>query len=179
MKQKQSQHKPRYIAFVAASLDGRISLSSKHPPDWTSKEDWEFFQKSLLRVDAVVVGRRTYLAAADQLRKRNTFVLSRRLKTFTRRGTITFVNPTNVNLTKLLEKYKSVAVLGGGAVYNFILENKLLDEIFLTIEPLIFGRGKEMFLGGTRTTRVSLLSAKRLNRKGTLLLHYQINHQQP
>ncbi|HEY4527877.1 MAG TPA: dihydrofolate reductase family protein, partial [Candidatus Paceibacterota bacterium] len=75
-------------------------------------------------------------------------------------------------------KYKTVAVLGGGAVYRFMLESGLLDEIFITVEPLIFGRGKEMFVGGTRTTRVSLLSVKRLNRAGTLLLHYQINHQQ-
>ena len=84
-----------------------------------------------------------------------------------------------MNLPKLLEGYKSVAVLGGGAVYQFMLENRLLDEIFVTIEPLIFGRGKEMFVGGTKTTRVSLLSVKRLNRTGTLLLHYQINPQQP
>jgi dihydrofolate reductase len=177
MKQKQLQHRPRYIAFVAASIDGRISLSSKHPPDWTSKEDWDFFQKSLSRIDTVVVGRHTYQSVAARLRKRNTFVLSSRPKTLVRRGTVTFVNPANVSLPKLLGGYKSVAILGGGAVYRFMLEQGLLDEIFVTVEPLIFGRGKEMFAGGTRTTRVSLLSAKRLNQEGTLLLHYQVNHQ--
>ncbi|MDP3793194.1 MAG: dihydrofolate reductase family protein [Candidatus Uhrbacteria bacterium] len=179
MKQKHLQHKPRYIAFVAASVDGRISLSSKHPPHWTSKEDGDFFQKSLASIDAVVVGRNTYQSVAERLRKRNTFVLSSRPKTLTRRGTVTFVNPTKVNLSKLLERYKSVAVVGGGAVYRFMLEKELLDEIFITVEPLIFGRGKEMFIGGTEMTRVSLLSVKRLNRNGTLLLHYKINHQQP
>ena len=77
----------------------------------------------------------------------------------------------------LLEKYKPVAVLGGGAVYRFALESGLLDEIFITVEPFIFGRGKEMFVGGTRTVRMRLLSVRRLNRTGTLLLHYQINQQ--
>lgn len=178
MNRQHLQHRPRYIAFVAASVDGRISLSSKHPPEWTSKEDWEFFQKSLSRIDAVVVGRNTYKSVAERLRKRNTFVLSRRPKTIVRRGTVTFVNPAKVNLPKLLEGYKSVAVLGGGTVYQFMLENRLLDEVFVTVEPLIFGRGKEMFMGGMRTARVTLLSVKRLNRTGTLLLHYQINHQQ-
>ncbi|TSC57245.1 MAG: dihydrofolate reductase [Parcubacteria group bacterium Greene0416_79] len=96
-----------------------------------------------------------------------------------RRGNVTFVNPANVDLVSLLAKYKTVAVLGGGAVYHFMLESGFLDEIFVTIEPLIFGRGKEMFVGGTRTIRVSLLSVKRLNRTGTLLLHYQINHSKP
>lgn len=179
MKQKQLQHKPRYIAFVATSVDGRISLSNKTLPHWTSKEDWQFFQKSLLRIDAVVVGRNTYQSVAERLRKRNTFVLSSRSKTLTRRGTVTFVNPTNVNLRKLFEGYESVAVLGCGVVYCSMLESKLLDEIFITVEPLIFGRGKEMFVGGTRTTRLNLLSVKRLNRNGTLLLHYRINHQRP
>lgn len=176
MLQKRIQPKPRYIAFVVASIDGRISLSSKRLPDWTSKEDWRFFQKSISRLDAVVVGRNTYELVAERLRRRNTFVFSNRSKTFTRRGTVTFVNPGKVNLSSLLKGYKSVAVLGGGTVYRFMLENKLLDEIFITIEPLIFGRGKEMFVGNSRTTQVSLLSVKRLNRAGTLLLHYQINY---
>lgn len=178
-RRRQSHHRPRYIAFVAASVDGRISLSSKTLPHWTSKEDWKFFQKSLSRIDAVVVGRNTYQAAADRLRKRKAFVLSSRPKTVRHRGTVTFVNPANVNLTQLFREYRTVAVLGGGAVYRFMLEKGLLDEIFVTVEPLIFGRGKEMFVGGTRTTRVSLLSVRRLNRTGTLLLHYEINHQTP
>lgn len=177
MKQKRLQRKPRYVAFVATSVDGRISLSSKHLPNWTSKEDWKFFQKSLSRFDAVVVGRNTYQLVAKRLRKRNTFVLSSRPKTFIRRGTVIFVNPKNVNFPELLKRYKSVAVLGGGMVYRFMLENNLLDEIFVTVEPLIFGRGKEMFIGGTRTARVKLFSVKRLNRAGTLLLHYKIKHQ--
>ena len=173
------QRKTRFVAFVAASIDGRISLLGKTLPRWTSKEDWQFLQHSLSRADAVVVGRNTYRAAARWLRKRNTFVLSNRLATMVRRGNVTFVNPANVDLVSLLAKYKTVAVLGGGAVYHFMLESGFLDEIFVTIEPLIFGRGKEMFVGGTRTIRVSLLSVKRLNRTGTLLLHYQINHSKP
>ena len=166
--------KTRFIAFVATSLDGRISLSSKSLPDWTSKEDQEFFQKSLARFDAVVVGRNTYQAAAFRLRQRNTFVLSSRIKTIQHRGKVTFVNPARVKMAELFQNYKTVAVLGGGAVYGYMLEQGFLDEIFVTLEPLIFGRGKEMFIGGTRTTRVNLLSVKQLNNLGTLLLRYKV-----
>lgn len=174
MNLKHPERRARYVAFVAASVDGKISLFRKRPPRWTSREDWQFFQKSLSRFDAVVVGRNTYEAAADRLRKRNTFVLSSHLKTLTRRGTVTFVNPAKASLPKLFKGLKSIAILGGGTVYRFMLEKGLLDEIFVTVEPLIFGRGKEMFVGGARTTRVNLLSVKRLNRRGTLLLHYKI-----
>jgi len=68
MNKQHLQHKSRYIAFVASSIDGRISLSSKHLPDWTSKEDWEFFQKSLSRIDVIGVGRHTYQSVASRLR---------------------------------------------------------------------------------------------------------------
>lgn len=175
MKQKKlPRSKTRYVAFVAASVDGRISLTEKTLPDWTSKEDWRFFQDSLSRVDAVVVGRNTYEVAATRLRKRNTYVLSSRPAILRRKGNITLVNPTRVDLSKLFQSYKIVAILGGGAVYRAMLEKNLLDEIYVTIEPLIFGRGKEMFVGGTRTTRLRLLSVRRLNQTGTLLLHYKV-----
>lgn len=177
MNKQHLQSRPRYIALVAATVDGRISLTEKTKPRWTSKEDWRFFQQSLSRADAVVVGRNTYESVAGRLRKRTTFVLSRRPKTLSHRGRVTFVNPARVSLSTLLEGYKRVAILGGGAVYRYMLEKELLDELFITIEPLIFGRGREMFAGGTKTTRISLLSVKRLNRTGTLLLHYKINHQ--
>ncbi|MDP2656523.1 MAG: dihydrofolate reductase [bacterium] len=172
---KAPQHKPHYIGFVATSIDGRISLSHHHPPEWTSKEDWTFFQSSLSRMDAVVVGRNTYNAVADRLRKRHTYVLSHRPDTLTRRGMVTFVNPATVDLPTLLKDYHNVAVLGGGSVYDFMAEHGLLNELFVTVEPLIFGRGKEMFSGGTKTIQTQLLSVRKLNKNGTLLLHYKIN----
>ncbi len=170
------KHNKRFIAFVAASIDGRISLSRKSLPHWTSQEDWKFLQNALAHSDAVVVGRNTYLAAAGRLRQRQTFVLSSRPQKITRRGNVTFVNPSKVDLAALLVEYDTVAVLGGGAVYRFMLEQGLVDELYVTIEPLIFGRGREMFVGGKQVSHARLLSMERLNRKGTLLLHYMIKH---
>lgn len=175
MQQKRTPlRRTRFIAFVAASVDGRISLTKKTLPDWTSLEDQRFFQGWLSRIDAVVVGRNTYQAAAIRLRRRRTFVLSSRLTTRRRRGTVTFVNPDRVALTELFRQYHTVAVLGGGTVYRTMLERSLLDEIYVTVEPLIFGRGKEMFSGCTRTARLRLVSVRRLNYAGTLVLHYRI-----
>ncbi len=169
-------HKTRYIAFVAASADGRISLTKKTLPKWTSEEDRRFFQHALSKIDAMVVGRNTYLAASAHLRHRTTFVLSSRLLGLRRRGTVTFVNPNRIDLTTLFRPYHTVAVLGGGMVYREMLERSLLDEIYITLEPLIFGRGNEMFTGCTRTTQLRLVSVRRLNHTGTLVLHYLINH---
>lgn len=164
--------KTRYIGYVVASIDGRISIAAGTVPDWTSREDWNFLQKSLARADAVVVGRNTYLTVADRLRKRNTFVLSTRPKTMIRRGRVTFINPATMDIRALLKQYRVVAVVGGAMVYRYMVEHNLLDELFVTIEPLIFGRGQPMVIDGTKTTRLQLGAVKKLNRSGTLLLHY-------
>lgn len=162
----------QYSAYIAASIDGRISVASNVLPDWTSKEDWEFFQKRLNKVDAVVVGRNTYAVARERLQKRNTFVLSSKPKTITRRGSVTFVNPKKIDLKDLFKEYKTVAVVGGGQVYQTMLDLGLLDELYVTIEPVILGRGPQMFVGGTKNISLKLQSIKKINSRGTILLHY-------
>jgi len=170
-----NKRKTHYLALVASSIDGRISLNKKTLPNWTSQEDWLFLQKTLSQTDAVIVGRNTYQAAINYLQKRNTFVFSHRFATIKCLKNATFVNPATVDLRKFFQQYKTVAILGGGGVYREMLEKNLLDEIFVTLEPLIFGRGAEMFRGGTATTRANLVSIKQLNKKGTVLLHYKIS----
>ena len=165
-------HKTTFIAYIASSIDGRISLTKKSLPRWTSKEDWAFFQKSIAAADAVVVGRNTYKAAADRLRKRRTYVFSSRISSMRRQGAVTFLNPAHVDLSELFGGYRKVAILGGGGIYRFMLEKNLCDELYITIEPLVFGRGKQMVTGGTKTQSLHLRSFKKLNKKGSLLLHY-------
>ncbi len=165
----------KYIAYVAASIDGRISITKKTKPNWTSKEDWQFFQKALSKAEAVVVGRNTYEVVPERLQKRVTFVLSSKPKTFTRRGTVTFVNPKTVNLKDLFAEYKTVAIIGGGQVYQTMLDLGLINELYVTIEPIILGRGKNMFVGGSKNIPFILKSIKKLNSSGTLLLHYLKN----
>lgn len=168
------QYKSKFTAFVASSIDGRISLHNSKMPEWTSKEDWDFLQKNLGRADAVVAGSNTYKAAKARMDKRNTFVLTSQIKTMKKKGSVTFVNPKFVNLPEIFQEYKNIAIVGGGMAYQTMLDYNLLDEIYVTIEPLIFGRGKEMFTGGKKNTNLKLISKKVLNKMGTVLLHYKI-----
>ncbi|TSD05767.1 MAG: dihydrofolate reductase [Parcubacteria group bacterium Greene0714_7] len=166
--------KTRFVAYVATSIDGRISLEKRKLPDWTSKEDWKFFQSELAHADVVVVGRNTYLSAQSRLQKRTTFVLSSRVKNTLKKGTVTFVNPACQNLKKLFSVYKTVAIVGGARVYQTMLDNNLLHELYVTIEPLVFGRGIPMFSNGSHTRRFELVSVKKLNAKSAILLHYRL-----
>jgi len=174
MKKNLKLPKTRYVAYVASSVDGRISLGGKGKPDWTSSDDWKFFQGELTKFEAFVAGRNTFEAVETRLSRRNTFVLSSRVKEINNRGKVSFVNPKTVNLRKLFGQYENVAVLGGATAYQTMLDENLIDEIYVTVEPLIFGRGREMFVGGSKNTRLQLLSSRKLNRQGTILLHYQV-----
>lgn len=170
----QKKNKPHFVAYVASSIDGRIALNTLHQPDWTSSEDWKFFQRELGNADAVVVGRNTFKTVEKRLQKRNTFVLTSKVKTTLAKDSVVYVNPKTASLSKLLSEYKSVAVVGGASVYQTMLDKDLLDELYVTIEPLVFGRGRPMFEGGLKNHVFTLVSQKKLNSRGSLLLRYRI-----
>ena len=165
---------PKFTAYIASSVDGFISKSKTELPDWTSKEDREFFQKSLKGHDAFVMGRNTYIATDKLPRRDNTFVLTNRTKQTKKQDKITFINPESTDLKTLLSKFKRVAVLGGGQTYQYMLNNKMIDEIFLTVEPIVLGEGVRMFADKTKMVKLKLISAEKLNTKGTMLLHYRV-----
>ena len=172
--------KIKYIAYVATSIDGIIAKSSKSGVDWTSTEDWNFFQKALIKMDAVVVGYNTYKVAEARLKARNTIVLTSKVGTIKVKGKVVFINPSKVNLKNFLQgkAYKKVAILGGSKVYDFCLRNKMLDELFVTIEPYVFGNGVPMFSSNKfKKYSLSLDSVKKLNKKGTILLKYKYANQ--
>lgn len=167
----------RYIAVVATSIDGRIAPEKDYPTNWTSKEDKTFLHRILDDSDLVLVGRRTYEIAKKPLSKRNCLVLTKTAKNFTKRSpNLTFANPSQ-DLRRYIKdkKYKKIVVLGGMRTYSYCLQKKMLDEIYLTMEPLVFGRGLSIFnLKRWQKVNFRLISAKKLNSKGSLLLHYTL-----
>ena len=165
----------RYTAFIASSIDGRISKSSQSQVDWTSKEDWNFFQKSLAQSDVVVVGSNTYGLSKDRIDKRNAIVLTSKVIKPKISGSVLFLNPKKTNLKKFIESknYKKVALIGGPQVYAFCLENKMLNELFVTIEPYVLLSGVPMFSGKKfEKYKFVLKSIKKLNNNSTILLQY-------
>ena len=164
----------RCIAIAASTIDGRIALDSGHFSDWTSKEDKDFLHEMLDKSDVVVVGNNTYKTAIEPLSKRNCIVFTASVETSERKSDkLTYCNPASSESIPLMEKYETIAVLGGTKTYTWFVENDLLDEIYLTIEPIVFGRGLGLFESATMTPRkFRLESAKQLNAAGTMLLHY-------
>lgn len=175
--------KPKFIAIAAVTLDGKIAKDSSHPSDWTSPEDKKFMRALLDKCDVVIVGNNTYKTAGKFLSKRNCIVFTRQIKTDVSLGkteqgggALLYCDPKKIDIKKLIKKlgYKTVAVLGGAQIYTYCLENNLLDKIYLTIEPVVFGSGIDLFASKMfLDKRFKLLSAKTLNTAGSLLLRYK------
>lgn len=66
--------------------------------------------------------------------------------------------------------YEEAAVIGGSNVYDQFLQAALVDELYLTVEPIVFGQGLPLFKTPTRQT-FHLESAEQLN-AGAIALHY-------
>lgn len=163
------------IAIAAVTIDGKIALDAKHFSDWTSKEDKDFLQELLDKSDVVVVGNNTYKTAKGPLSKRNCIVFTSSVAELERKSEkLLYANPATANIAELLAPHKTVAVLGGSKTYTWFLEHGLLDELYLTIEPLVFARGINLFQSSKDiNAHFRLESTKQLNERGSLLVHYK------
>src|SRR3989344_7779493 len=175
---------PKYIAIAAITLDGKIAKNTHHMSDWTSKEDKIFMRAFLDKCDVVIVGNNTYKTAIKPLSKRNCIVFSKSSNPPSHKATeglrssnLTYVDPNKTNVKKLITKlgYRKIAILGGAQTYTYCLENNMMDELYLTIEPIVFGKGIDLFASKNFLySKFKLISTKKLNSQGSLLLKYKI-----
>lgn len=171
-------NKPNYIAIAAITLDGKIARDKNHlSTDWTSPEDKTFFRSMLKQCDVVLIGNNTYQTAKEPLSKRNCIVLTSKVTEPKQENErLVFINTEHANLGEYVagKNYQTVAILGGAQTYAYCLENNLLDELYLTIEPVVFGAGINLFEGKkTLDKNFQLISVEKLNQAGTILLHYK------
>lgn len=172
--------KPNFYIVTVTTLDGKIAKNSNHNVNWSSLEDKQHLDQMIKHSDVVIVGNNTYKIAKaalseKKLSERNYIILTRSVdgKEEREKGRL-FINPKNVDLKMLIKElgYQNVAILGGGKIYSLMIDHDWVDEIFLTIEPIIFGIGLNFIDGADLNTRFKLLDIKKLNKAGTLLLHY-------
>src|ERR1700722_1907162 len=140
---------PTFTAIAAITLDGKIAQNSHQLSyDWTSKEDQKFFQAELKKFDAVIVGSNTFKTAEEPLKKRNTIVLTSKVKKVEEKYPhVWFCNYKAVDVKTFTASlgFKKIAVLGGSKVYTYCLEKNLIDKLYLTLEPIVFGLGIDIF----------------------------------
>lgn len=159
--------------FIVAALtaDGFIGRSSDHFPDWTGKADKQFFTEVTKRAGVMVMGRSTYETIGRALPGRKTVVYTSRPLDNTEVETTNL--PPEELLTQLQDEgYNEVAICGGQATYDLFLRAGLVDELYLTFAPVLFGAG--LTLAKTEMSQaLSLKEVKTLD-DDTLLAIYEV-----
>lgn len=167
--------KPKYQLIAAVTIDGKIARQEKPGTSWTSPADKASLHKKLDRCDCLVVGHTTYQAAINKLAQRNCIVFTHSMSGGNQRKRCHYLNPQRINLDAFIRshRYRTVGVLGGVSVFNYFLQRNLIDDLYLTIEPLVFGDGLPLTDARMSNRSYRLRSVRRLNVLGTLLIHYQ------
>ncbi len=174
----------KVVAIAVASINGKITKGlDSNIYSWTSKEDSNFFFSKISASKLIVMGSSTYEVVRDRIKPKKgrlRIVLTKTPQKYSRdkvTGVLEFSGLKPVDLISSLEKqgYGQMLLVGGSAIYSAFLKEKLIDEIYLTVEPLIFGDGKELFAKGDFASDLSLVRIEKLNDRGSLLLKYKIN----
>jgi len=155
--------------FIIAVLtaDGLIAEGTDQlSTDWTSKEDRRFFRDRTKEAGVIVMGRNTYETIAKPLPDRLNVVYSE--------GEIEGVEVTKkdpAELLKDLEKrgFKEVAIIGGTTIFTMFMEAGLVDKLYLTIEPVVFGSGMTLFNKKFDAKKLKLVSMQKLGEEAVLL----------
>ncbi len=166
----------KVILYMATTVNGFIAKENDDT-SFVSKESWRNYLKAIRKSDAVILGRRTYeIMPRREFQKDCLYVTLTDKKSLRKRVPnviFTAQRPKDV-LTFLKAKgFKRISICGGGKLSASFMNENLIDEIYLDIEPVAFGEGVRLFADGSFESKLKLLQARKLS-PNTLQLHYQI-----
>jgi dihydrofolate reductase len=171
----------KVILFIAMSLDGFIATKSDDLSflDRMAKEGEDYGYGAFTEtVDTVILGRRTFEKVASMgydnpHAERNCYVVTRRPEPD--QGNTRFYTGDLAELVSRLksEEGKHIFVDGGAWVVQEMLNSRLLDEIILSVIPVLLGDGIRLFRENSPEQELKLLEVKSFE-KGLVQLHYQV-----
>ena len=168
---------PRLSVFLACSLDGYIA-SREGSLDWLDTavgagEDYGY-EEHIAGIDAFAIGRGTYdfIEHVDPLPfgDRKLFVFTRR--PLEREGVTPLQLTPGEAVAAWAEQGLRHVYVDGGVVISAFLEAGLIDDLTLTIVPLLLGDGLPLFHPGHTETRL-VLEESRTFPSGVVWLRYR------
>ena len=176
----------RLIVSNMMSLDGFFE-GPNHEIDWflVDEEFLAYARQMLYSVDTILFGRRTYehMAAhwpsapkdeiADKMNSLHKIVFSRTLgKADWNNSQLVKRNIANEVSALKQQPGKDMVVLGSAMLASFLLQEALIDEYRIILDPIILGRGNPLFTKIKQRVRLKLKDAKPLA-SGVVILYYE------
>jgi len=163
----------KVILAMVVSADGKSTKGDLPPKEWASREDQIYLSKLIRKQKLIVMGSNTYLSAKKIIKlspKTLRVVLTKSPKKYKKdlvAGQLEFSSDSPTTLVKSLEHlgYKQMLLLGGIEVNTSFFKANLINELWLTIEPKIFGKGKGVVAEKTFDINLKLKSLEKLNKQ--------------
>lgn len=156
--------------FIATSLDGYIA----QPNDDLSflklveKEGEDYgYEVFTTTIDTIIIGRKTYDYVLREIGashydtgERDVYVITRTERTDT--GRVKFYSGNLVELINQIRRTdgKDIYCDGGAEVVNELLKHDLIDELTISIIPVLLGNGTRLFHDGRAQQLLEFCDAK-------------------
>ena len=168
--------------FIATSLDGYIAK----PNDdlgflkLVEKEGEDYgYAKFMTNIDTIILGRKTYDYVLNEIGpshydngQRDVYVITRTARPSV--GRTTFYTG---KLTGLVQRLKSdsgkyIYCDGGAEIINELLQHDLIDELIISVIPILVGNGTRLFKDNRPEQQLEFVGAKSFE-TGLTQLHYK------
>ncbi|SDD22122.1 dihydrofolate reductase family protein [Williamwhitmania taraxaci] len=168
------------LVFVA-TLDGKVTKwGDPLVRKWSSKADKDYFRMIWQGSTLIVMGSTTFNAHRVKPSASHYFVVMTsdpaKYKEFEVTGQLEFSDESPAQLSARLDllDYKYMLLIGGPHIATSFLKEQLVDELWLTIEPRIFGTGGNFAIEDELDIELSLISCEKVNERGTLITKYAL-----
>lgn len=169
----------KLVLYIAVSLDGFIagegeSLEWLDAVEGRGDNGYEDFYKD---VDTVLMGRKTYDWIMNHTEfpyaGKESFVFSHSPRKSTK--DVTFISEDAAEFVSRLRERseKRIWLVGGGRLLHTLLEAGLVDEMILTVAPVVLGKGTPLFYETKEETAFVLTDMERFGQFAQL--HYTVN----
>lgn len=167
----------KVILYMAITANGFIA---KHDDSagFLTKEESASYVSMVLSAGSLIIGRRTYEILSTQpefqaFLKARVRIIAVSHSDFKVIDSNHAVAHSPQEALKLIEGSKEVVIAGGGILNAAFLEENLIDEIYLDIEPAILGKGIPLFNGSGFEKKLELLNLKKIT-DNEIQLHYRV-----
>ncbi|MDQ3022038.1 MAG: dihydrofolate reductase family protein [Bacteroidota bacterium] len=169
------------VLIFVSTLDGKVTKwGEPHVKKWASVEDQKYFKKIWIGSELVIMGSGTFDAEPiTPLPNRLLLIMTRdpsKYRAYEIPGQLEFSDKSPFELTQQFQNkgYETMIVVGGAHIATSFLKEKLIDEVWLTIEPKIFGTGGSFVIEEKLDINLKLISCEKVNEQGTLITKYSV-----
>lgn len=175
----------KLILGLAVTLDGYIE-GPNGEYDWCFTDQDYGLNEFFARIDAIFIGRKSYEIAQQYADGNNgemvpgmpavtEYVFSKTLKSL-KEGAVLISGDSIAEARRIKEQPgKDIWLYGGALLTAALMKEGLVDELWLSVHPILLGSGKPLFQEQSSRTQLTLLDSKTYE-TGLVSLRYGIKN---